>query len=65
MRGHEPYLLFERWEEPLFRQRFAGSAIGRLDWPPAVEIAGQVRLYRPDDRERYLNGAGSATEYAR
>jgi hypothetical protein len=65
MRGHEPYLLFERWEEPLFRQRFAGNAIGRLDWPPAVEIAGQVRLYRPDDRERYLKGEGSATEYAR
>jgi hypothetical protein len=65
MRGHEPYLLFERWEEPLFRQRFAGHAIGRLDWPPAVEIGGQVRLYRPDDRERYLRGEGSATEYAR
>jgi hypothetical protein len=65
MRGYEPYLLFERWEEPAFRQRFAGSAIARLDWPPAAEIAGQVRIYRPDDRERYLNGTGVPTEYAR
>jgi hypothetical protein len=64
-RGYEPYLLFERWEEPAFRQRFAGSAIARLDWPPAVEVAGQVRLYRPDDRERYLSGTGIPTEYAR
>ena len=64
-RGYEPYLLFERWEEPIFRQRFTGSTIARLDWPPAVEIAGQVRVYRPDDRERYVRGTGIATEYAR
>jgi dolichyl-phosphate-mannose-protein mannosyltransferase len=64
-RGYEPYLLFERWEEPIFRQRFAGSAIARLDWPPTAEIAGQVRLYRPEDRERYLDGTGVPTEYAR
>jgi hypothetical protein len=65
MRGYEPYLLFERWEEPAFRQRFAGSTIAKLDWPPAAEIAGQVRIYRVDDRERYLNGTGVPTEYAR
>jgi hypothetical protein len=65
MRGYEPYLLFERWEEPSFRQRFAGSTIAQLDWPPATEIAGQVRIYRLDDRERYLNGTGVPTEYAR
>jgi hypothetical protein len=64
-RGYEPYLLFEPWEEPIFRQRFAGSTLARLDWPPAAEIAGQVRLYRPDDRERYVEGTGIATEYAR
>lgn len=64
-RGYEPYLLFESWEEPIFRQRFAGSAIARLDWPPAAEIAGQVRLYRPDDRERYVQGTAIPTEYAR
>jgi len=64
-RGYEPYFLFERWEEPIFRQRFAGSTIARLDWPPAAEIAGQVRIYRPDDRERYLSGTGVPTEYAR
>jgi len=64
-RGLEPYLLFERWEEPLFRQRFAGSRVAALDWPPAAEIAGQVRIYRPEDRERYLKGEGKPTEYAR
>ena len=64
-RGLEPYLLFERWEEPLFRQRFAGSRVAALDWPPAAEIAGQVRIYRPEDRERYLKGEGTPTEYSR
>jgi hypothetical protein len=64
-RGYEPYLLFERWEEPLFRARFAGTSTGALDWPPAAEIAAQVRIYRPRDRERYLRGDAPPTEYAR
>jgi hypothetical protein len=64
-RGLEPYLLFERWEEPLFRQRFSGSTVAALDWPPAAEIAGQVRIYRPEDRDRYLKGEAAPTEYAR
>ena len=64
-RGLEPYLLFEGWEEPLFRQRFAGSSVAALDWPPAAEIAGQVRIFRPEDRDRYLKGEGTHTEYSR
>ena len=64
-RGYEPYLMFERWEEPAFRSRFAATPIGALDWPPAAEIGGQVRIYRPDDRSRYLEGTGPVTEYAR
>ena len=31
--GRRPYLLFERWEEPQFRERFAGERLGALDWP--------------------------------
>jgi hypothetical protein len=64
-RGFEPFLLFERWEEPLFRQRFGSSPLGALDWPPAAEVASQVRIYRPDDRERYRQGTQAPTEYAR
>jgi hypothetical protein len=64
-RGFEPYLLFERWEEPNFRQRFTSSAIAALDWPPMAEIAGQVRIYRPEDRARYVAGESVATDYAR
>jgi hypothetical protein len=62
-RGYEPYLLFERGEEPDFRRRFDGSVVARLDWPPMAEVASQVRIYRPDDRERYLQGSLPATEY--
>ncbi len=64
-RGLEPVLLFERWEEQPFRERFAGNATAVLDWPPAAEIAGQVRIYRPEDRERYARGLPVTTEYAR
>jgi dolichyl-phosphate-mannose-protein mannosyltransferase len=63
-KGYEPYLLFERREETDFRQRFAGSAIGRLDWPPMAEVGAQVRIYRPEDRERYLRGTLPPTEFA-
>ena len=49
----------------MFRQRFAGSPLAALDWPPAVEIAAQVRIYRPEDRERYARGLPVSTEYVR
>jgi hypothetical protein len=62
-KGYEPYLLLERREEPDFRQRFAGSAVARLDWPPMVEIGSQVRIYRPEDRDRYFRGTPPATEF--
>jgi hypothetical protein len=42
-----------------------GIDMAKLDWPPAAEIAGQVRIYRPDDRDRYLRGDAAPTEYAR
>ena len=63
-RGYEPYLLLERREETDFRQRFLGTAIGRLDWPPMAEVAAQVRIYRPEDRDRYLQGTLPPTEFA-
>jgi hypothetical protein len=64
-RGFEPVLLFESWEEPLFRQRFRSSTLGALDWPPAVEIAARVRIYRLEDREKYRAGVQAPTEYVR
>ena len=63
-RGLEPYLLFETWEEPIFRRRFAGSTLGSLDWPPRAEIASRVRIYHPADRDRYVRGLQVNTEYA-
>ena len=64
-RGYEPYLLFERWEEPLFRERFAGSAVSALDWPPMAEVSSLVRIYTPDGRTQYVQGAAAPTEYVR
>ena len=63
MNGFEPFLLLETREEPLFRRRFASSPLGALDWPPAAEVASRVRIYRPDDRERYFKGSQLPVEY--
>lgn len=61
--GYSPVIIVERWEEPLFRARFAGrSAVGGLDWPPRVDIARQVRIFDPADRAPYFAGALMRTE---
>ena len=64
-KGLEPYLLLDSAEEAAFRARFAASEWSRLDWPPQIEIAPQVRLYQPAARARYLAGESIATEYVR
>jgi hypothetical protein len=48
--GHEPYVLLEKWELPLFRERFAGQRGVRLvDSPPiAMHARRGVMLYRTD-----------------
>jgi hypothetical protein len=62
-RGLKPYLLFERREEPQFRDRFrAQSPLGALDWPPRLDLNRQVRVYDPADRARFLAGETYPTE---
>jgi hypothetical protein len=63
-RALEPFLLLESGEESSFRRRFASSPLGALDWPPAAEVVSRVRIYRPDDREKYFKGVHAPTEYA-
>jgi hypothetical protein len=63
-RGYDPHIVVERWEEPLFRQRFGGhSAVGNLDWPPRFDVDRQVRIFRPSDRDNYLRGEHIPTEH--
>jgi len=63
--GLEPFFMLDSGEEEAFRLRFAGSDVARLDWPPRIEIAPQVRIYEPAARERYLRGEPIVTEYVR
>lgn len=53
--NRHPYLLFEGWEEPQFRERFGGERLGALDWPAMAQIDG-VKIYDPDDYERFRRG---------
>lgn len=58
-KGYRPYILLDSWEAPRFRARFAdASVIGRLDWPPILELRSPtpVRLFDPGDRARYVAG---------
>lgn len=64
--GQSSWLVVDAEEEPVFRRRFASvSELGRLDWPPSASTdpPAAVRVYRLDDRARYL--AGQAVETAR
>jgi hypothetical protein len=63
--GRVPYLLLERNEEREFRERFTGQALGALDWPPRFNVGGQVRIFDPADRARYLAGEAYSTENIR
>ena len=65
MRSVAPFFMLDSGEEEAFRMRFAGSDLARLDWPPRIEIAPQVRIYEPAARERYQRGESIATEYVR
>jgi hypothetical protein len=63
--GLTPYFVLEAWEEPQFRSHLStASAIGRLDWPPAVELnlAVKVRFYDPRDRVAFVAGGAVATK---
>jgi hypothetical protein len=65
-KGLEPYFLFERWEEPLFRERFAKQhPLGTLEWPPIADIDRSVRVFDPDDYVRYMRGEYVRTEQVR
>jgi hypothetical protein len=61
-----PYFLFEGAEEATFRARFAAtSAVGAVDWPPVADVLSRVRIYDPEDRQRYLAGQRVSPEYVR
>jgi hypothetical protein len=48
-RGYRPFIVLDDWEETSFKQRFAESAIGRLELRPLAEFddAVAVRVYEP------------------
>jgi Dolichyl-phosphate-mannose-protein mannosyltransferase len=58
--GYTPFVALDEFEEGTFRDRFSrASAVGRLDWPPALEYPGpiRVRVYALSDRDQHLVGA--------
>ena len=42
--GYHPFVLLEEWEQPRFREKFAGhTKLARLDWPPVATYPGEIR----------------------
>lgn len=65
-RGLRPYFLFEGPEEADFRARFAAaSEVGVVDWPPMADVLSRVRIFDPEDRQKYLAGERVSAEYVR
>ena len=65
-KGLKPYLLLERWEEAGYKERFAKQhPLGTLEWPPVAEIDRSVRVFDPDDYDRYMRGEHVRTEQIR
>jgi len=65
-KGQQPFIVLERREEGDFRARFRDeSEIGKLDWPPRFDVNREVRIFDPDDRQRYLAGEPYPTENIR
>ena len=62
-RGYRPYLLLEPWEQTDFVHRFgAASELGGLSWPPIADINHEVRIYDPEDYQRYRAGVPITTD---
>jgi hypothetical protein len=53
-RGRHPYIVLEQSELELFKQRFAESETGRLDWRPFATLGGASLMFDAMDR----TGAG-------
>jgi len=61
--AYRPYLLIETGEQEEFVGRFqAKSHVGGLAWPAIVDINHMLRIYDPDDYERYRSGERVTTE---
>lgn len=52
------YIVLDGWEDQPFRARFASLPVGALDWPPMLEAGTtpRTRLWKLDDREKFLRG---------
>jgi 4-amino-4-deoxy-L-arabinose transferase-like glycosyltransferase len=63
--GYLPYVLLESWEQSAFLERFAkASDVGRLRWPPALELDGfeRVQIFSLQDRRLSLAGKTIGTK---
>ena len=65
--GYDVWIVLDEWEEDPFRAKFAGTGIGDLDWPPALDagITLRTRAWRIADRAIYVRGGVAHTDRVR
>lgn len=61
------FLLDHELDEPPFKERFASSRFGALDWSPRAEFItiGTIRYFLASDRERFVGGERWPTDVVR
>lgn len=61
--GRDVFIVLEDGERSEFRSRFEGSALSRLDWPPAQQTSRgvPVSIWNPRDRDAFLAGVPIVT----
>jgi hypothetical protein len=65
--GYDVWIALDEWEEGPFRAKFAGTGLGALDWPPAMDagITLRTRAWRLRDRDTYLQAGMAHTDRLR
>jgi hypothetical protein len=56
-------LVLEKWEQPLFAQRFgAHTKLAALDWQPVATYSGEIRTDVFDPADQGRSGPPAATK---
>lgn len=65
--GYEPWIALDMWEESPFRDKFRGTVIGALDWPPLLDAGREMRTraWRLRDRATFSAGGSVHTDRVR
>ena len=65
--GRDMWIVLDDWEVALFREKFAATPAGALDWPPVLDAGtlGRVQAWRVGNRQPFLGGGHAIVDRVR